>query len=117
MSRERPHFDRLEDRYWYRLQNSHWRGTTADWTTTRVEWASKCDQLIAEVRQWAGADELDGWSPDLADRADDWAAKQEDVEVRAAMEAELAEYQRQMEAAYARQQYEDRENAARRRSS
>lgn len=74
MSRERPRFDRSEDRYWWRLQNGHWRGTTADWTTTRVEWASKCDQLIAEVRQWAGADELDGWSPDLVDRADHAAA-------------------------------------------
>lgn len=117
MSRERPSWRESADRYWCRLQRGHWRGTAADWTTTRVEWASKCDQLIAEMRQWAGADKLDGWSPDLADRADDWATKQEDVEVRAALEAELAEYQQQMEAAYARQQYEDRENEARRRSS
>lgn len=62
-------------------------------------------------------DQQDHWSPDLAGRADEWAAWQEEVELRAALEEELAEYQRQMEAAYARQQYEDRENEERRRSS
>ena len=58
----------------------------------------------------------DGWSPDLASRADEWAAWHERAEVQAELEAELEEYQRQMEAAYARQQYEDRENEERRRS-
>lgn len=49
----------------------------------------------------------DGWSPDLASRADEWAAWQEEVELRAVMETELAEYQQQMEAAYARRLYEE----------
>ena len=59
----------------------------------------------------------DNWSPDLASRADEWAAWHEQLEVQAELEAELEEYQRQMEAAYARQQYEDRENEERWRSS
>ena len=62
-------------------------------------------------------DQQDNWSPDLADRADEWAAWHERAEVQAELEAELEEYQRQMEAAYVRQQYEDRENKERRRSS
>lgn len=62
-------------------------------------------------------DRQDNWSPDLADLADEWASWQEQLEERAEREAELEEYQRQMEAAYVRQQYEDRENEERRRSS
>lgn len=117
MSRERPRFDRSEDRYWWRLQTGYWRMNNLDWAQSRIRWASECDEAIARLRAWAGADELDGWSPDLAGLADEWAAWHEQFEERAALEAELEEYQRQMEAAYARQQYEDREDEERRRSS
>lgn len=44
--------------------------------------------------------EQDGWSPDLADRADAWACTREDEELQAVYEEQMADYQRQMEYAY-----------------
>ena len=46
------------------------------------------------------APDLEGWSPDLADRADAWACTREDDELQAVYEEQLADYQRQMEYAY-----------------
>jgi hypothetical protein len=75
-----------------------------------------CDDWFAP--DWkVQCDQQDHWSPDLADRADAWAADREAEELYAAMREEFEEYQQQMEAAYVRQQYEDRENEERRRSS
>lgn len=95
--------------------------------TPRLYWEPKFDTVYSELAfgfEWLASvwrAEVrcveDHWSPDLADRADEWAAWHERAEVQAELEAEFEEYQQQMEAAYARQQYEDRENEARRRSS
>lgn len=95
--------------------------------TPRPYWEPKSDTVYSDLAfglEWLASvwrAEVrcveDHWSPDLADRADEWASWHEQLEARAEQEAELEEYQRQMEAAYARQQYEDRENEERRRSS
>lgn len=66
---------------WYRECVWH-PANFASWRRTTLEPAWRHDAL----------EQYDGWSPDLADRADAWACEQDDAEYEALVHAEYQAY-------------------------